>query len=319
MNETTTAPAGPPEDWAERFEGYRPLLFSIAYRMLGSVMEAEDVVQEAWLRWQAVTPDAVRSPKAFLSTVVTRLCLDQLKSARARREQYVGPWLPEPLITSEADPRVAPDARIDAYESISMAFLVLLESLTPLERAVFLLREVFDYPYPEIAEIVGRREDGCRQLFHRAKQYLTERRPRFQPSPAAQERLTAGFVRAVEGGDLQGLMSLLAEDITLWTDGGGKVAAALQPIHGPNAVARFLLGVTQKAPPGITFDLIEVNGEPAVLFRVPAAPPIPSLGVVVLEMDEERIRAIRVVGNPEKLGHIPSKPGSSPCVGPPYD
>jgi RNA polymerase sigma-70 factor, ECF subfamily len=304
MNEAMTARAGVPEDRADTFEQHRRLLFSIAYRMLGSVMEAEDVVQEAWLRWQVVTSEEVRSPKAFLSTVVTRLCLDQLKSARARRESYVGPWLPEPLITSEADPRLAPDARIDAYESISMAFLVLLESLTPLERAVFLLREVFDYPYPEIAEIVGRREDGCRQLFHRAKQYLTERRPRFQPTPAARERLTAGFVRAAEAGDLEGLMSLLAEDITLWTDGGGKVAAALRPLHGPNAVARFLLGVTQRVQPLSTFELLEVNGEPAILFRIPPAPPAPSLGVVVLEMDEERIHAIRVVGNPEKLGHI---------------
>jgi RNA polymerase sigma-70 factor (ECF subfamily) len=155
---------------------------------------------------------------------------------------------------------------------------------------------------------VGRREDACRQLFHRAKQYLTDRRPRFQPTSAARDRLTASFVRAVEAGDLQGLMSLLAEDITLWTDGGGKVAAALRPLHGPSAVARFLVGATQKAPRGFTFDLVEVNGEPAVLFRLPATPRFPNLGVVVLEMDEERIRAVRVVGNPDKLGHIEYQP-----------
>jgi RNA polymerase sigma-70 factor (ECF subfamily) len=284
---------------AERFEQERPLLFAIAYRMLGSVMEAEDVVQEAWLRYQATPADSVRSPKAFLSTVVTRLCLDQLKSARARREQYFGPWLPEPLLTSE-DASPTPEGRVDVHESVSMAFLVLLESLTPVERAVFLLREVFDYGYDEIAAIVDRSEDACRQSFHRAKQSLVARRPRFQASPEARQRLTQGFLRAVEAGDLPGLTELLAEDITLWTDGGGKTRAAVRPLHGPETVARFILGVVRKAPPNIEVEVTEVNGDPGLLLRVDGAP----FAAMAMELDEHCIHAIRTIVNPDKLAHL---------------
>jgi RNA polymerase sigma-70 factor, ECF subfamily len=303
MTEPITVHAEQPQGGSEAFEQCRPLLFSIAYRMLGSVMEAEDVVQEAWLRWQATQAETVRSPKAFLSTVVTRLCLDQLKSARARREQYFGPWLPEPLVTSEGDPRLAPEARLDAYETISMAFLVLLEQLTPPERAVFLLREVFDFPYPEIARMVDRREDACRQMVHRAKGYLTAGRPRFRATPDAQQRLSTSFVRAIEAGDVRGLMELLSEDITLWADGGGKVTALPRPMHGAEAVAKFIIAGTRRAPL-LGFESLEVNGEPAVLVRIDAQPPLPRLIVAVLEMDSERVHAIRVIANPDKLGHV---------------
>lgn len=285
---------------AEQFERYRPLLFSIAYRMLGSVMEAEDVVQEAYLRYQATPAASIRSHKSFLSTVVTRLCLDQLKSARARRESYIGPWLPEPLLTTEADSDRTPGARVDEYESISLAFLVLLESLTPVERAVFLLREVFDFGYAEIAEIVGRREDACRQVFHRAKRFLVERRPRFRSSPEDRRRLTEGFLQACAAGDLEGLMRLLAEDITMWSDGGGKVPAATRPVHGRAAVARLLLGLVRIAPPGTHFQVAEVNGGPAIIVRVDGAP----RAVLTLEVEEGHIRAIRNVVNPEKLAHL---------------
>ena len=295
-----TADATSAPDDAASFEAYRPLLFSIAYRMLGSVTEAEDIVQETYLRYRATPPDSIRSLKSFLTTIVTRLCLDELKSARVRRESYFGPWLPEPLLTAEGDPRLAPGHRLEESESISMAFLILLESLTPIERAVFLLREVFDFGYPEIAQIVGKRVDACRQIFHRAKQSIDERRLRFRSTPRDQERLTAGFLRATQAGDLAGLTRLLAEDITLWGDGGGKVAAATRPIHGHDAVARFLLGLARKAPPDTQMEVVRANGGPAILVRVGGLP----FAVLSLEMDGEQIRAIRSVVNPDKLRHL---------------
>ena len=206
---------------ARQFESYRPLMFSIAYRMLGSVTEAEDIVQEAYLRYQAMPPDQIVSHKAFLSTIVTRLCLNQLQSARAQREAYIGPWLPEPVLTG-VDERFAPPQHAELHESLALAFLVLLEQLTPVERAVFLLREVFDYDYAEIAAIVGKAEAACRQLFSRAKRHIAAGRPRFTPSPEAHRQIFTQFLRAVEQGELDGLMQLLADDVELWVDGGGK-------------------------------------------------------------------------------------------------
>ena len=288
-----------PDDTAS-FEAYRPLLFSIAYRMLGSVTEAEDIVQETYLRYRAAPPGSIRSLKSFLTTIVTRLCLDELKSARARRESYFGPWLPEPLLSAEADARLAPGHRLEEYESISMAFLVLLESLTPIERAVFLLRQVFDYGYPEIAQIVGKREDTCRQIFRRAKQSIDERRPRFRSTPEDRQRLTVGFLRATQAGDLAGLTRLLAEDITLWADGGGKVAAATRPLHGRDAVARFILGLARKAPPETQFEVTQANGSPAIIVRLGGSP----VAVLSLEVNGDQIRAIRSVVNPDKLRHL---------------
>jgi len=275
------------------FDRYRPLLFSIAYRMLGSVMDAEDVVQEAYLRWQRALE--VRSSRAYLSAVVTRLCIDQLRSARTRREQYMGPWLPEPLPTESAPDAVAVD------ESLSMAFLVLLESLNPIERAVFLLREVFDYDYAEISHLVDKSEANCRQIARRARQSVTARRPRFERSPEQEERLVERFVEACTGGDMEGLVSLLSDDITVWSDGGGRVAAARHPIHGPERVARFFLGLVGKAPPTFVIRRTGINGGPGIVGYVGGRP----LNVLTFDVAEGRIRAIRIVLNPEKLRAVP--------------
>jgi RNA polymerase sigma-70 factor (ECF subfamily) len=278
----------------EQFESYRPLMLSIAYRMLGSAVEAEDIVQEAYLRYQAT--ENVQSPKAFLSTVVTRLCLDQLKSAKTQRETYIGPWLPEPISTDD-------DAFLSStpIESISMAFLVLLESLTPLERAVFLLREVFDYDYAEIAGIVGKEEAACRQLLSRAKKHVAEHRPRFQASPEEQTRIIGRFMEAVNAGDMQGLMNLLADDISWWSDGGGKVLAALRPLFGRDKVARFAMGLPRLAVEGIGLEIAEVNGRPAMVFRYPDGSPYYVLNFAV---GNGKIQRAWAIGNPDKLKHL---------------
>ena len=281
----------------EVFERNRPLLFSISYRMLGSVMEAEDVVQEAFLRWRQVPEDEVRSPSSYLSTVVTRLCIDRLRSARARREKYVGPWLPEPLLEEQEITGTA-----DLEDSLSMAFLVLLESLTPVERAVFLLREVFDYEYAEIASLVGKSEANCRQISRRARQSVAARRPRFESSPEQEERLMGSFLRASLSGDVEAMLALLAEDVTLYSDGGGKAQAALKPIYGADRVARFLSGVVRKAPPGFAVRQTLVNGRPGLVGYFGDGSP---QSVVTLEVGEGSIMAIRLVVNPEKLGSVP--------------
>src|SRR5215813_8374881 len=277
------------------FEEYRSLLFAIAYRMLGSAMEAEDIVQEAYLRYRATPPESIRTLKSFLTTIVHHLCMDHLKSARAQREAYVGPWLPEPVITGDGASLLSPLRQITDRESISMAFLVLLESLSPLERAVFLLREVFDYEYAEIAQISGRDEAACRQLFSRAKKHISEHRPRFPTSPEAHAKMVGRFMEACIAGDLDGLMSLLAEDVTAWSDGGGKVpAAARHPIQGRDRVARGLVGVLKQAPEGTTFEVVEANGLPALLIRVQGQ----IFSVLTLEVEGDVIRAIRSVANP---------------------
>jgi RNA polymerase sigma-70 factor (ECF subfamily) len=282
----------------EDFEPHRSLLFSIAYRMLGSVADAEDVVQEAYLRWQGAPEAEVRSPKSYLSAVVTRLSIDRLRSAKARREEYVGPWLPEPLL-SEGDEEADDMTELD--ESLSMAFLVVLESLNPVERAVFLLREVFDYDYEEISRLVGKSEDNCRQIAHRARQAVAARRPRFERSPEQEERLSRQFLEACISGDMEGLISLLSEEVTLWSDGGGKVTAAPYPIHGPEGVARFLLRVLRTVPPGFSARLARINGGPGVVGYVDGHP----TSVVALDVADGRLRGVRIVVNPEKLRAVP--------------
>jgi RNA polymerase sigma-70 factor (ECF subfamily) len=291
------------------FEEYRSLLFAMAYRMLGSAMEAEDIVQEAYLRYHATPPESIRTLKSFLTTIVHHLCLDHLKSAQARRENYVGPWLPEPIITGgDGASLLSPLRQITDRESISMAFLVLLESLSPLERAVFLLREVFDYEYAEIAQITERDEAACRQLFSRAKKHISEHRPRFPASPEAHAKMVSRFMEACLAGDIDGLMSLLAEDVTVWSDGGGKVSrAARQPIHGRDAVARAIIGHVSHAPEGTTVEVIEANGLPALLIRVKGQ----IFSVFTLEVERELIRAVRNVANPDKLAHLNLPPTSA--------
>ena len=286
-----------PGDSAETFERHRPLLFSIAYKMLGNVGDAEDVVQEAYLRWGGVPEDVVRSPKSYLSTIAMRLSIDRLRREKTRREEYVGPWLPEPLITGE-DP--GDHAALD--DTLSMAFLVLLESLSPVERAVFLLREVFGYEYAEIAPLVGKTESNCRQIARRARGSVAARRPRFESSPEQEERLMGSFLEACARGDMEGLVSLLSEDATLWSDGGGRTRAALNPIRGATRVTRFLSGILRKAPPGFAVRQVGINGRPGFVGYFGDGSP-QSVGTI--EVAGGKIRAIRLVVNPEKLANIP--------------
>jgi RNA polymerase sigma-70 factor (ECF subfamily) len=260
--------------------------------MLGDRAAAEDVVQEAFLKTREAPP--LDSPKAWLSTVVTRLCLDQLKSARARRESYVGPWLPEPLPTDDR-----PDPMM-ARETLSMAFLVLLETLSPVERAVFLLHEVFDYSHAEVAEIVGKEEAAVRQILHRAKSHVVAGRPRFSGSREQHYRLLMGFVQACSLGDVDGLKQLLAEDVVSLSDGGGKAHAALKPVHGADPVARMLIGLVKKGAAGASYEIRNLNGDLAIVGSINGRVD----NVLFIATDGERITEIEIVRNPDKLSRI---------------
>ncbi|HEU5439903.1 MAG TPA: RNA polymerase sigma-70 factor [Ktedonobacterales bacterium] len=285
----------------ESFETYRPYLFSIAYRMLGSAMDAEDMVQETFLRFQATSPQTIHSLKAYLTTILTRLCMDQLQLARRKRELYVGPWLPEPILTAETAEPGDPEQRVEMEESVSLAFLVLLERLQPFERAVFLLREVFAYEFAEIAAILDKSEAACRRSFSRAKLHLREHRPRFPASAQTHQQLLNGYFQAVQVGELAPLMSLLSEDVTLWADGGGKVKqAALRPIYGRDAVARFSLGTKRFWPEHPAVSLEEVNGQTALIVRTGGQ----VFSVLTIEVEQGQIQAIRIIANPEKLARI---------------
>ncbi len=281
-----------------KFETYRPLMFSIAYRMLGSATEAEDIVQEAYLRYQAAKTDEIVSHKAFLSTIVTRLCLNQLQSAHMQRETYVGPWLPEPILSDQVS---IPAQQAELHESISMAFLTILEELSPLERAVFLLREVFDYEYAEVAEIIGKEETACRQLFSRARKHITEHRPRYKPSPEAHRQILDQFIQAVGTGELDGFVQLLSDDVIMWADGGGKTrGAALYPLYGRNAVGQFILASGRLAPANASVEVADVNGEQAVVLRTGGKAFI----VLFIEVSQGQVHEIRIVGNPDKLNWV---------------
>jgi RNA polymerase sigma-70 factor (ECF subfamily) len=280
------------------FDAHRSLLFSIAYRMLGSSSDAEDVVQEAYLRWQGAAADEVASPKAYLSTVVTRLAIDSLRSARAQREQYLGPWLPEPLV-EEAAP--SPAEQLVLAESLSMAFLVVLEQLGPVERAVFLLREVFDYDYDDVARIVGKTPEHCRQVLHRARERVRAARPRRAVAADEQERLTQRFLATLVTGDVPALAELLAADVVLYSDGGGKTAAARKPVRGRDRVARFFAGIWRKMPPDVVARIVHVNGQPGGVSYLGGRP----YSVLVFDVADGAIAAVRVVVNPDKLRHVP--------------
>ena len=279
---------------SETFQQYRKLLFSIAYRMLGSASDAEDVVQEAFVRWLEADQAAVQSPRAYLTTIAVRLCIDQARSARARHEVYVGPWLPEPLPTG-SQPDLTATAVLN--ESLSFAFLILLERLGPGERAVFLLREVFGYDYNEIAPIVGKSAANCRQILHRAQQRLKEQQTRFTVSREQQERVTHQFLRASTGGDVQGLLALLADDATFVGDGGGHVRTALRPVQGADKVVRGMLGALRWAPSGMDARIEEINGQPAIVGYDDGQP----YGVLLLDLEGERVRHLYAVLNPDKL------------------
>ncbi len=280
----------------------RPMAFAIAYRMLGSVSEAEDVVQEALLRLhQALeSGEEIESPRAYTATVTTRLSINELRSARARRERYFGEWLPEPIITDGEDD---PARHAETADSLSVALLALLERLSPEQRAVLLLHDVFDYPYPEIASIVGKNEDNVRQLASRARRHVEEHRPRFRTTREQREELTRRFLGAAEQGDLAGLETLLAADVQLTGDGGGKVPALARSLHGRSRVAKTLMAWFRLAHrlPGASWHPVEVNGGAGVLF-LDAQRRI--ISVVALEIAGGEIASISSIVNPEKLAHL---------------
>ncbi|MGW6501836.1 RNA polymerase sigma-70 factor [Nonomuraea angiospora] len=276
------------------FEEHRPMLLGLAYRLLGSMWDAEDVVQEAWLRWQGTDRGEIKEPRAFLVTVVSRLALDQLRSARVRREAYTGPWLPEPVTTAQAGPLDTAELR----DTVSYATLHLMERLSPPERAVFVLREAFELPYDEIAEIVGTSAANARQLHRRASVRLAEGRDRFQPSAEDHTRLLTKFMDAAAGGDFAALTELLHEDVVSYNDGGGKVRAALRPILGRRKVVAFLNGLLSRYD-FATSRLIEVNGQPALWTRVAG-----HRQVVLIDVRDGVITRIYGLLNPDKLTHV---------------
>ncbi|MFJ9740763.1 RNA polymerase sigma-70 factor [Streptomyces sp. NPDC101166] len=281
----------------EVFEEHRPLLLGVAYRMLGRVADAEDVVQDAWLRWSAAGRADVNRPRAYLVRIVTRLALDRLTRVKSRDEAYIGPWLPEPYLTGFGD--TVPDTaeRAVLADSVSLAVLVVLESLSPLERAVFVLREAFGYPYAEIAVALDRSEPAVRQLAGRARRHVEERRPRFEVDPAQRRELTERFLAAAAEGDLEGLMALLAPDARLVGDGGGKVQASLRVLESADHVARFIVGVARRGLPDVSFRFLEVNGGPAVLTLSGGEPDT----VLQLDVADGRVRVVYVIRNPDKL------------------
>ena len=289
--------APPPNDEID----LRPLMFSIAYRMTGSVTEAEDLVQEAFFRLERARQSGVvvESPKAYLAAATTRLAIDHMGSARVRRESYVGTWLPEPIV---ADPHDSPEQMAELSDSLSMAFLVLLESLSPVERAVFLLREVFDYSYKDIAEIVDKSEANCRQIFGRARQHLDAHKARYEASSEQSEALLRSFLAASRDGDLDQLVDLLAADAVLCGDGGGNATAIRQPLYGRDRVAAFVVALFMQASRlGITVEPVLVNGGPGIITRDPQGKVV---SVLSLEVLDGLIQTVRGIVNPDKLQHL---------------
>ncbi|MFI7319228.1 RNA polymerase sigma-70 factor [Streptomyces venezuelae] len=282
---------------AEEFESHRPRMFGLAYRILGSAQEAEDAVQDAYLRWNGTRREDIEQPAAWLAKTVTNLCLNRLTSARARREQYVGTWLPEPVITSGGT--LGPLESAEQREAVSMALLVLLERLTPRERAVYVLREAFSYSHREIAGVLDASEAGCRQLYRRAARALADARPRFAPGHELRQRFVESFVAAARDGDVVGLEKILARDVTWWGDGGGKVAAATTPILGRENVLRFLAGIMAKfGSAEVTY--AEVNGAPAMVMRTAGH----LTAVASFEGSDGMVTGVRSVVNPDKLAFV---------------
>jgi RNA polymerase sigma-70 factor (ECF subfamily) len=291
-------------DPAVSFEPHRRRLLGLAYRMLGSVSEAEDAVQDAYLRWHAADRDVVTDTRAFLTTTTTRICLDTLKSARARRESYVGPWLPEPVLDTAA---LAPDTQAELAEDLSIALLLALDRLSALERAAFLLHDVFDCSFSEVASALDRSEAACRQLAARARTHVRDARPhsastvRHRSEPSNHQQLVTAFVNAARSADVQTLMGLLADDVRLTTDGGGKVTAALNVIEGADRTARFVVGAVSKGlPEGSIIRSVSINGLPGLIVYRPDG----SVQSVAFEIVDNLVRAIYAVSNPEKLSHL---------------
>jgi RNA polymerase sigma-70 factor (ECF subfamily) len=290
---------------AEVFEAHRDLMFAVAYRMLGTIADAEDAVQDAWLRWSAAPRADVADPRAYLARVVTNTALNRLRSVRSRREAYIGPWLPEPLLTE-----TSPDAaeRAELTESVSMAMLVVLESLTPDERAVFVLREVFGFDHAEIAAALGRSAPAVRQLAHRAREHVQARRPRFDVDWNQQREVTERFLAAAAGGDIDGLMTVLAPDVTVLTDGGGKARAALRPITGAAKAARFLAAIASRPYMGVSIadmtpEPAEINGSPGTLIMAGGR----VIAALTLTVSGGRITAVQLLANPDKLAALTAR------------
>ncbi|VEG41417.1 RNA polymerase sigma-70 factor, TIGR02957 family [Mycolicibacterium flavescens] len=288
-------------DDQQTFADHRNLLFAIAYRILGSAADAEDVVQDAWFKWSADDRSQVSDPKAYLSRIVSNLSMDRLRSTQRQRETYVGPWLPEPILT-------ASDAADDAVtaDSVSLAMLVVLETLSPLERAVFVLKEAFDFSYAEIAEAVERSESAVRQAAHRAREHVQARRPRFEADRAKKRQVTERFFAASVGGDINALLEMLAPEVTLWTDGGGKVRQALRPLIGAANVARWLAGTAKRPYEGIeiadmTAEVVEINGGPGIVLSGAGR----IIATLTVDLDDDgRIATIHNIANPDKLRAI---------------
>ncbi|OBB72495.1 RNA polymerase subunit sigma-24 [Mycobacterium sp. 852014-52144_SCH5372336] len=288
-------------DDQQTFADHRNLLFAIAYRILGSAADAEDVVQDAWFKWSADDRSQVSDPKAYLSRIVSNLSMDRLRSTQRQRETYVGPWLPEPILT-------ASDAADDAVtaDSVSLAMLVVLETLSPLERAVFVLKEAFDFSYAEIAEAIERSESAVRQAAHRAREHVQARRPRFEADRTKKRQVTERFFAASVGGDINALLEMLAPEVTLWTDGGGKVRQALRPLIGAANVARWLAGTAKRPYEGIeiadmTAEVVEINGGPGIVLSGAGR----IIATLTVDLDDDgRIATIHNIANPDKLRAI---------------
>ena len=285
-----------PDDWTASFEAHRDHLFNLAYRMLSQVQAAEDAVQDAYLRWRSVDPDTVDDPKAYLTTIVTRLCLDELSSARAERETYTGPWLPEPVV----EPANRPDHATEQSDAVSLAMLVVLDTLPPRQRAVYVLREAFALPYAEISGIVEESESYCRKLAQRARETIDESDVGTDVSSDVQAELVEDFVAAIQNGDAEAVAQTLAADAVVTSDGGGKVTAARRPVEGREHITRFLLGVAEQAPDDLDVEITRVNGRPGLLATVDGAPQ----SVWFFHVRDGRIQNAYAVLNPDKLRHV---------------
>ena len=288
------------------FDTLRSHAFAVAYKMLGSVSDAEDIVQNAWIRWQRAKDQDIRNPKAWLTTVVTRLGIDHLRAVKSRRETYIGPWLPDPLVDDDIVSPLAPEPQPTAEErmiradDISTALLVVLEKLAPEERAAFLLHDAFDFSYPEISDILEKSQDACRQIVSRARKRVTDNKPRFDASAEEHRKLSHAFYAALSAGDAQAMVDLLSEDAVLHTDGGGKAIAARNLIYGPDRIMRFCLGIATKVTRELTLEMKRINGLPGFVAFENGAP----FSTFSLAVKDGRIERIYMMRNPDKMHHL---------------